>query len=157
MQSKVEHLKLIKPEDKKLTIFEDEELKKQICISITSGKCTIPEDVVKLFNIPYDQVIHLLSDTQFLTVLNKFTQSKLQLLFHTQVPNKLQEIIQSDDNKDSLQAMKLAAQLSNNLKANTIDINNNLQINVENLVKEAEKQVNTKPIDIPNEEYRKVS
>lgn len=154
MEDKYKSLKLIKQEDKQLTLLQDEELKKEICISITKGECTVPEDIVKLFNIPYEQVITLLNDTQFLTLINKHTQSKLQLLFHTQVPNKLQKIINSDDNKESLQGIKLAAQLSNNLKSTIIDINNNVQLNLESLVKEAQEVPH---INIDPEEYRKVS
>lgn len=148
---KTDHLKLIKPETKPLTLLQDEELKKEICIAITTGQCTIPEDIVKLFNIKHDQVINLLSDTSFLYQINKYTQAKLQLTFHTQIPNRLEKIINSDDNKESLQAMKLAAQLSNNLKSTVIDITNNNNINLESLVRESEKQVH---IDV---EHRKVS
>lgn len=156
-------MRLVKNEEQSITIL-NEQFRKEVCSAIAQGQCTVPEDIVNLFNISYDQAITLLNDPTFLSQIKKQTQAKLQLTFHTTIPNKLNTIIRDGDNKESMQAMKLAAQLTDNLKNVGTDVNINL--NLENLVKEAESsnerilgaERNVKPVNNPilNTEYRKV-
>jgi hypothetical protein len=149
MEDKFKHLRLVQTEENKIVI-QNEQLKKDICSSIASGQCTVPEDIVNLFNISYENAIQLLNDPGFLGMVKKQTMAKLNLTFHTTIPNKLNEIITKGDYKEAMQGMKLAAQLTDNLKNIGADINFN--VTVENLVKESEKTVN-----VMDTEFRKVS
>lgn len=156
MEDKHKHLRLVQQEQTLTPLMKNEDLKKEICLAISSGICTVPEDLVNLFNITYEQSITLLSDPSFLSQIKKQTQAKLQLTFHTTIPTKLNDIIKNGDNKESMQAMKLAAQLTDNLKNVGTDVNINL--NLESLVKEAEKSVNNPILNRDLEaEFRKVS
>lgn len=151
MEDKYKNLRLIKQEES-LPLMKNEDLKKEICLAISSGICTVPEDLVNLFNITYEQSISLLSDPGFLSTIKKYTTAKFQLMFHTSVPKELEKIIKNGDNKEKLQAIKMYAQLTDNLKNTGTDVNINLSL--ENLVKEAEKTVNN-PI-FNDVEYKKV-
>lgn len=152
MEDKYKNLRLIKQEETLIPLMKNEDLKKEICLAISSGICTVPEDLVNLFNITYEQSINLLSDPGFLSSIKKYTTAKFQLMFHTSVPKELENIIKNGDNKEKLQAIKMYAQLTDNLKNTGTDVNINLSL--ENLVKEAEKSVNN-PI-FNDVEYKKV-
>lgn len=132
-------MRLVKNEETSIQIL-DTEFRKEVCNAISQGLCTVPEDIVNLFKITYDQAMTLLNDPTFLSQIKKQTQARLQLKYHTTVPNRLEEIIDKGDNKEKLQAIKMYAQLTDNLKNTGTDVNINL--NLENLVKEAEKPVN---------------
>lgn len=142
------NLKLVKQEEIKTPVLKDENLKRDMAISISQGICTIPEDLVNLFNITYEQSITLLNDPTFLTLIANTTKAKLNLNFHTKSIPKLLDIVDSDDNKEAMQAIKLIAQLSNNLKSVGTDVNINL--NLEHFVKESEKNI-TPNFDVPFE------
>lgn len=152
MKDKHEHLRLITTEQP-IPLMKNEDLKKEICISISTGICTVPEDIVNLFKIPYEQTVTLLSDPSFLSLIKKHTQAKLQLTYHTTIPNELSRIIKEGDNKEKLAAIKIYAQLTDNLNNTGTDVNINLSL--EGLVKEAEKTINN-PI-LYAEYERKVS
>lgn len=144
-------MRLVKNEDSSPILLQ-QEFRKEVCNAISQGLCTVPEDIVNLFKITYDQAMTLLNDPTFLSQIKKQTQAKLQLKYHTTVPQKLEEIIDNGDNKEKLQAIKMYAQLTDNLKNTGTDVNINL--NLENLVKEAEKPINRlNDLDI---EYKKV-
>jgi hypothetical protein len=129
----VEHKEIITP------VLKDDNLKKEMATSISQGLCTIPEDLVNLFNISYEQAITLLNDPGFLTLIANTTKAKLNLNFHTKAIPSLLTIVDTGDNKEKMQAIKLVAQLSNNLKSVGTDVNINL--NLENLVRESEKNI----------------
>lgn len=142
MERNLNNLKLVEKKDpiKIITpVLKNDELKKEMAISISQGLCTIPEDLVNLFNISYEQAITLLNDPGFLTLIANTTKAKLNLNFHTKSIPKLLDIVDSGDNKEAMQAIKLVAQLSNNLKSVGTDVNINL--NLENLVRESEKNI----------------
>lgn len=132
-----DNFKLIKNEN--VSPLKNNSLQKQMVESIASGKCTVPEDLVNLFNITYEQSIELLNDPHFLALIGKHTKAKLNLSFHTVAIPKLDEIVRKGDYKEAMQAIKLEAQLTNNLKNVGTDVNINL--NLESLVKESEKNV----------------
>jgi hypothetical protein len=152
MSNKFAEMRLIKQQDETRIIIQNSEFRKEVCTAIAQGLCTVPEDIVNLFNITYDQAITLLNDPTFLSQIKKQTQAKLQLKYHTVIPNELSKIITNGDNKEKLQAIKMYAQLTDNLKNTGTDVNINL--NLENLVKEAEKPINN---PILNTEFKKVS
>lgn len=129
-------LKLIKNENH----LESKQLKLAIVQSIASGECTMPEDVVAKFDVAYDQVINLFSDPHFINQIANYTKAKLQIHFHSKTVTKIQELAEDNDPKIALQAIKLEAQITNNLKSVGTDVNINLSL--ENLVRETEKQVN---------------
>jgi|SRR5215475_4401552 len=143
------NLRLI-DKDIKTPVLKDDKLKHQMVEAIALGKATIPEDLVNLFNITYEQSILLLNDPTFLSLIGNYTKAKLNLNFHTKSIPKLLDIVDNGDNKESMQAIKLVAQLSNNLKNTGTDVNINL--NLESLVKESEKNINTLNIS----DYQKV-
>lgn len=149
-KDKFEHLRLVPQEQEQKPLLLQEDLRQDICVAIASGQVTVIEDITSQFGIPYEQVLTLLNDPTFLSSIRKFTNAKLQLTFNTLIPKKLDEIIRTGDNKESMSAMKLAAQLTDNLKNTGTDVNVNL--NLEGLVRETEKNV-TFPIDT---EFRKV-
>lgn len=128
-------LKLVKEEDKLQNI-----LKQEIVQSIISGECTMPEDIVTKYNLPFDQVINLFSDPNFTSLITKYSQAKLKMSFYGKDLIRLDKIVESEDNKESLQAIKLKAQLTNAVKNTGSDVNINL--NLENLVKQEEKRIN---------------
>ena len=132
-------LKLLKNEKKQEQLIANEQLKSAVVKSIALGECSVPEDLVREFGLTYEQSISLLSDPNFLSTLSMYTKARLSLSFHSLAVGKLQEIIQDDDPKIAIQAIKLSAQLTNNLKGNNTDVNINL--NLENLVKETEKNI----------------
>lgn len=151
MSNKFTQMRLVKNEESSPILLQ-QEFRKEVCNAISQGLCTVPEDIVNLFKITYDQAMTLLNDPTFLSQIKKQTQAKLQLKYHTTVPQKLEEIIDNGDNKEKLQAIKMYAQLTDNLKNTGTDVNINL--NLENLVKEAEKPINRlNDLDI---EYKKV-
>jgi hypothetical protein len=152
MEDKHKNLRLVKQEETLIPLMKNEDLKKDICIAISSGICTVPEDLVNLFNITYEQSITLLSDPGFLSSIKKYTTAKFQLMFHTSVPKELENIIKNGDNKEKLQAIKMYAQLTDNLKNTGTD--NIINISLEGLVKQAEKTVNNPILDT---DFRKVS
>ncbi len=142
------NLKLVQSKQSDL---EQNNLKMEIVKSISLGECTIPEDIVNKFDIPYEQVITLFSDPNFTNLIANYTKAKLSMNFHTKAVPRLMNIVDSNDNKESITAIKLLAQLTQNLKGvQSTDVNINL--NLESLVKETEKQVN-----FINVESRKVS
>lgn len=132
---------LVKP-DSKQTDLEQTKLKQEIVESIVKGECTLPEDITNKFGISYEQTIHLFSDPNFTNLISKYSQAKLNLHFHSKTVNKISELSESEDAKIALQAIKLEAQLTQNLKGvgNTTDVN--INFNLESLVKESEKSVN---------------
>ncbi len=129
-------LKLVKNEDK----LEQVKLKQDIVQSIISGECTVPEDICNKFSIPYDNVINLFSDPNFVSLITKYSQAKLKMSFYGNDLNRLNKIIESEDDKIAIQGIKLKAQLTNAVKGNNTDVNINL--NLENLVKQEEKRIN---------------
>ena len=132
-------------------ILESKQLELEIVKSISLGECTIPEDIVTKFNIPYEQVITLFSNPNFTNLIANYTKAKLSMNFHTKAVPRLMNIVDSEDNKESITAIKLLAQLTQNLKGvQSTDVNINL--NLESLVKESEKSIN-----FINVESRKVS
>lgn len=136
------NLKLLKSADSKesnLLLMKNEQLKAEIVKSIALGECSIPEELVEKFGITYENSIALLSDPQFLSTIVSFTKAKLNLTFHTEGVKKLQEIVKDNDPKIAIQGIKLAAQLTNNLKSVGTDVNINL--NLEDLVKSSEKNI----------------
>jgi len=131
-------LQLVRQEKNEL---EQSKLKQEIVESVSLGLCTTPEDISNKFSIPYEQVIQLFSDPNFTNLIANYTKAKLNINFHTKGINRLMTIVDSEDNKESITAIKLLAQLTQNLKGvQSTDVNINL--NLESLVKETEKQVN---------------
>lgn len=131
-------LKLIKSENNSL---EQMKLKKDIVESIISGECTIPEDIVNKFEMDYDKVIELFSDNNFIALLGKASQAKMKMSFYGKDLNRLDQIVSNEDDKIAIQGIKLKAQLTQAIKGNALpDIN--FVFNLENMVKETEKQVN---------------
>ena len=129
-------LKLVKEETK----LEQQKLKEEIVQSIISGECTIPEDIVNKFGLQYDQVIHLFTDPNFTSLITKYSQAKMKMSFYGKDLIRLDQIVNSEDNKEAIQAIKLKAQLTNAVKSTGSDVNINL--NLESLVKQEEKRVN---------------
>lgn len=130
-------LELVKQENK----LQQEVIKQEIVQSIITGECTIPEDIANKFNISYSDVINLFSDPNFTSLITKYSQAKMKMSFYGKDLKRLDEIVDSEDNKESLQAIKLKAQLTNSLKGNSIpDVN--INFNLENMVKQEEKKVN---------------
>src|SRR4030095_13903 len=132
-------LRLVEKKEIITPVLKDDNLKKEMATSISQGLCTIPEDLVNLFNISYEQAITLLDDPGFLTLVANTTKAKLNLNFHTKSIPRLLDIVESGDNKESMQAIKLVSQLTNNIKSLGTDVNINL--NLESLVKESEKNI----------------
>lgn len=131
-------LKLVKNENNSL---EQMKLKKDIVESIISGECTIPEDIVTKFQVDYDRVIELFSDNNFIALLGKASQAKMKMSFYGKDLNRLDQIVDNEDDKIAIQGIKLKAQLTQAIKGNALpDIN--FVFNLENMVKETEKQVN---------------
>lgn len=153
MERNLNNLKLVQREIK-TPVLKDLGLQKQMVESIAQGICTIPEDLVKLFNITYEQSITLLNDPTFLTLVANHTKAKLNLNFHTQSIPRLLGIVEQGDNKEAMQAIKLVAQLSNNLKSAGTDVSINL--NLENLVRESEKNITPNFDSSINTEFQKV-
>lgn len=136
-------LRLVKPEEKQeIQIVEESKLKTEIVNSIISGQCTIPEDIVNTFGIDYDKVISLFSDPNFTNLLAQSSQAKLKMSFYGKDLNRLEKIIESDDDKVAIQGIKLKAQLTQAVKSFSINETNNFVFNLENMVKETEKQTN---------------
>ena len=129
-------LKLVKETDK----IEQVKLKQDIVQSIISGECTVPEDICNRFNLPYENVINLFSDPNFVSLITKYSQAKLKMSFYGNDLNRLNKIIESEDDKIAIQGIKLKAQLTNAVKNTGQDVNINL--NLENLVKQEEKRIN---------------
>lgn len=142
-------LHLVKKDNNSL---EQMKLKKDIVESIISGECTIPEDIVTKFEMDYDRVIELFSDNNFIALLGKASQAKMKMSFYGKDLNRLDQIVSSEDDKIAIQGIKLKAQLTQAIKGNALpDIN--FVFNLENMVKETEKQINP-TFDV---EHRKVS
>ena len=147
-----DNLKLIRTAESKSNIIpsKNEILKAEIVKSISTGESTVPEDLVNNFNISYDQAISILSDPQFLSNLKNYSRAKMSMHFHSKGIAKLQEAVECEDIKTAIQAIKLQAQLSDNLKSAGTDVNINL--NLEQMVKATEKvvsplaNVNAEPI-----------
>lgn len=136
-------LRLVKPEEKQeIQIVEESKLKTEIVNSIISGQCTIPEDIVTMYNLEYDKVIQLFSDPNFTNLLAQSSQAKLKMSFYGKDLNRLEKIIESQDDKVAIQGIKLKAQLTQAVKSFSINETNNFVFNLENMVKETEKQTN---------------
>lgn len=121
-------------------VIDQKELEKSIIESVSKGECTTPEDISNKFGITHNQVINLFSNPNFTDMIAKTVKAKLKLNFYTKGVNKIQQLVESDDPKIALQAIKLEAQLTQDLKGvNVTDVN--INVSLEGLVKEAEKDV----------------
>ena len=116
---------------------------------IAKGNITSVEELASHFSLPITTAISIMSDPRTINAVQKITQAKTNLFFHTKGVNRLIEMVEdTDDDKLSLSALKLIAQISNNLKQSSSDVNVN--INLESLLHEDEnrKKVEGPIIDI---------
>lgn len=124
------------------TELEQKQLKQEIVESIIKCECTTPEEISSKFGISYEQTIMLFSDPNFTNLISNYSKAKLNLHFHAKTVNKIGELAEHEDPKIALQAIKLEAQLTQNLKGVQGQQDININFNLEQLVKESEKQVN---------------
>lgn len=141
----MEHL--VKQEDIN-NILERKELHRNIVQSILMGECTIPEDIVERFGITYEECINLFSNPNFVSMITKYSQAKMKMSFYGKDLVRLDKIVNSDDNKESLQAIKLKAQLTQAIKGSNVpDVNVGIQFNLENLIKQNDSKIPTPVYD----------
>lgn len=144
----MEHL--VKQEE---SILKRKELHRNIVQSILTGECTIPEDIVDKFGITYEECINLFSNPNFISTITKYSQAKMKMSFYGKDLIRLDKIVNSEDNKESLQAIKLKAQLTQAIKGSNVpDVNVGIQFNLENLIKQNDRE---KTIPVMDAEYER--
>jgi hypothetical protein len=118
-----------------------EKRKLEVIKAIASGTVSTVEEIADMFSLPITAAISLMDDPSIVNAIQQYTRVRSNLLFHAKGMSKLEEIVESEDDKTALAGLKLLAQLSNNLKPDKgVDVNINLSL--ESLVKETEKKVN---------------
>src|SRR5690242_8987007 len=100
-----------------------EEKRNEIAEAMADGTCTTLDEVMEVFGLSMRDAVKLLNDTVFLSTVGDYTKAQNNLHFHTKSMPRLRRIADSDDDKVSIQAIKLIAQLSNNLKPSGGDVN----------------------------------
>ena len=136
-------LRLVKREESNnQQLIEQNNLKSEIVQSILTGECTLPEEIANKFGIDFDRVISMISDPGFTNLLVQASQVKLKLSFYGKDLKRLDDIIKSEDDKIAIQGIKLKSQMVGAVKNISINETNNFVFNLENAVKEMEKQVN---------------
>lgn len=136
-------LRLVKKEENtNQQLVEQNNFKSEIVQSILTGECSLPEEIANKFNLKYDNVISIISDPAFTNLLVQASQVKLKLSFYGKDLKRLDDIIKSEDDKVAIQGIKLKSQMVGAVKNISINETNNFVFNLENAVKEMEKQVN---------------
>lgn len=138
-------------------------LKIEIVSRISQGEITTADDIVKDYNVSYDLAIAFLNDNQTIQLLQGFTKANTNLLFHTKGVKLLTELLESEDEKTQLSALKVLGSISNNLKSNGADVNVNINLeslignsnNLKSINPDIDKIFNEDVIDLPKDQYGK--
>lgn len=122
----------------------------EIAERVSKGEITTADELAEQYGVTYTQAVSLLGNPQFITIVSSISKAKAQLAWHSIAVPKLIAMLKSEDDKVSLQAMKMLGQLTDNTKGADFNIN----ISLEKLVRDAETEKpvsnNLKPEDVDN-------
>lgn len=142
---------------------ENQTIELAIIQSILSGEVITAEDLSHRFNLSIPESVKILNDPVFLSALGNFTKAKANISFHTRGMSRLIGMLNSDDDKVALSAIKTLAQYTGNIesKGNEVNVNLNLESTLTNMEKlvgsgSSQKQLpESKVIDIIPKEVMK--
>ena len=105
----------------------------QIAILVARGKVKTADDLMKRYDCSFEQAIQLLSNPKFIRLVAGISLAESKLAWYGSAVPKIIEMIDSEDKKIAMQAIKLLGQTVEALKAGgSLEVN----INLESLVKE---------------------
>jgi hypothetical protein len=138
---------LVRNEVAKQELENKNKRKAEVIQLVAEGHVSTVEELATALSLPLEGAISLLDDPVIVQAIAQYGRTKSNLFFHTKGVNRLEQIAQSEDDKSALSAIKLIAQISNNLKAGSgTDVNVN--ISLESLV-QAKEEKNVTPKHSP--------
>jgi len=126
-------------------VRKNESLKLQIANAIAKGEISTADDIANTFGLTFEQSMMVLSDSQFMSIVAKFTKSRAQLAFSTEGINRLIGMMGNEDAKVRLSSIKMLAEVAG-VKQVSKGTDVNVNLNLENLVKGAESKTVEKTV-----------
>lgn len=111
-------------------------VKSMVMQTILRGEFTTVEELVEELSLPIEQVIDVVTQPEFVEALSKYSSSQATLNYHLRAVPKVISLVDSDDDKVALSAVKLLGELTGTRKKdNGVTVN----VSLEQKVNEAEK------------------
>lgn len=114
---------------------------------IITGQVTTISDLAEKCNMTIANATRVMNDPQIISALTQYSKANNTIHFHLRDIPRLQQIAEGDDDKAAMQAIKMIAQLTDNMKGNSLpDVNVNL--NLGSLLDKVEDEKNVTPRDL---------